>query len=203
MRIADAEARVSGFRGELARKALHLLVAILPIAYSRGASRELIVGLFGTGTVVALLMEGARWGSPAFRRVFSRRLGPILKPREHTSTTGATWLWPSCLAAVLLLSREAAVSAVWCATVGDPLAALAGSGYHAWRGSASGTGKTFVGSAACLGASFAGIVGLTHYSIVPAATIALAATVFERLPLTIDDNVRVSAAAGVTAWLLS
>lgn len=194
---------MSGFRGELARKALHLLVAILPIAYSRGASRELIVGLFGTGTVIALLMEGARWRSSAFRRVFSRWFGPILKAREHASTTGAAWLWPSCLAAVLLLSREAAVSAVWCATVGDPLAALAGSGYHTWRGSASGTGKTFAGSAACFAASFVGIVALTRYSLASAAIIALAATVFERLPLTVDDNVRVSAAAGVTAWLLS
>jgi dolichol kinase len=203
MRVTDGETRVSGFRGELARKALHLLVAILPIAYSRGASRELIVGLFGTGTVIALLMEGARWRSPAFRRVFSRWFGPILKLREHASTTGAAWLWPSCLAAVLLLSREAAVSAVWCATVGDPLAALAGSGYHTWRGSASGTGKTFAGSAACFAASFVGIVALTRYSLAAAAIIALAATVFERLPLTVDDNVRVSAAAGVTAWLLS
>lgn len=194
---------MSGFRGQLARKTLHLLVAILPIAYSRGASRELILGLFGTGTAFALLVEGARWKSPPFRRAFSRWLGPILKSREHTSTTGAAWLWPSCLVAVLVLSREAAVSAVWCATVGDPLAALAGSGYHAWRGSTSRSGKTIVGSAACLAASFVGIVALTHYPMVAAAIIALAATVFERLPLTVDDNVRVSAAAGVTAWLLS
>ena len=203
MKVPDTEAQASGFRGELARKTLHLLVAILPIAYSRGASRDLILGLFSTGTVVAFLIEAARWKSPAFRRAFSRWLGPILKTREHTSTTGAAWLWASCLVAVLVLSREAAVSAVWCATVGDPLAALAGGGYHAWRGVTLRSGKTFVGSAACLTASFVGIVALTNYSPVAAATIAFAATVFERLPLTVDDNVRVSAAAGITAWLLS
>ena len=199
--MADGDAQVPGFRGEYTRKALHLLVAILPIAYARGASRKLILGLFGTGTVVVLLMEGARWMSPGFRRVFSRWLGPILKPREHVATTGAAWLWPACLATVLVLSREGAVSATWCATVGDPLAALAGHGYHSLRGSASGTGKTFVGSAACFVASFLGIAALTHYSLVAAVTIALAATVFERLPLPVDDNLRVAAAAGVAAWL--
>jgi dolichol kinase len=203
VKVPGGGARASGFPGDLARKALHLSVAILPVAYSRGASRELILGLFGTGTVLALLIEAARWKSPPFRQAFNRWIGPILKPREHTATTGAFWLWPSCLVAVLVLSREAAVSAVWCATVGDPLAALAGNGYHAWRGSTARSGKTIVGSAACLAASFVGIVALTRYPMVAAAIIAFVATVFERLPLTVDDNVRVSVAAGVTAWLLS
>lgn len=189
--------------GDLLRKALHLSVAAVPVVYAWGLERRRILALLGFGTLVALLLEWARWMSPGFRRAFNRHLGSILKAGERESATAAIWLWPSCLGAVFLLSRDAAVAALWCVTAGDPSAAIAGRVYRVSVGRVEGGGKTAIGSIACFGVSFAGVAGLTHYSVGAAATIAVVAAVFEHLPLAVDDNLMVPLVAGFTAWLLS
>lgn len=189
--------------GDLLRKALHLSVAAIPVAYAWGAPRRYVLAVLGSGTLVALSLELARLRSPGFRRTFNRYLGPILKTGERESPTAAIWLWPSCFATALLLSRNAAVATLWCITAGDPSAALAGRAYRTWARAVPKAGKTLVGSAACFGVSFSGIAWLTHFPLSSAATIALVATICEHLPLILDDNLLVPMAAGITAWLLS
>jgi dolichol kinase len=191
-------------RHELLRKALHLSAAAFPVAYGLGASRGALETILALTSVAALLIEALRRSSVPIGAAFEKILGPLIRGREKRGITGATWLALSCLVAVAVLSRNAAIAALWCATVGDPAATLFG------KWSASNTepdtardGKTFAGSVACLIASFAGVWMLAGYAPVIAVPIAIAATLAESWPMNIDDNIRVVAASGMVAQLLA
>lgn len=190
---------------ELARKGLHLATAALPLSYAFGASRNSLVAVLAVASTLALLTEGARRGSPAFGERFDRIFGRLVRPRERRAITGATWLVLSCFVGVAVLSRGAAIAALWCVTVGDPAATLIGRSWARLRAtpSSGAAGKTFAGTLGCALASFAGVWMVAGFPPAPAAAVALAAALAETVPLAIDDNVRVTAAAGVVAQLLA
>ena len=169
--------------------------------YSRGTPRRVIVAFFGAAAAIALVLEWARRALPAVRAAFNGLFGPLLKDQERSGITGATWLAVAGLAVVVVLRRDAAVAALWCATAGDPAASLAGRAWHSRRPAKASAGKTHVGSAACFATSLAGVYAIAGVAIGPAVAVALAATIAERLPIAPDDNVRIALTAGVTAWL--
>ncbi len=194
-------------RRELARKTMHLAAVVFPVAYNRGASREAVETVLAVASGVALVIEVARRTSVPFGAMFDRRFGALLRAREKAAFTGATWLALSCFGAALLFSRNAAIASLWCVTVGDPAAAIAGRAWKAAHPPASGSGmdgrKTFIGSLACAAASFVGVSMLADYSISAALIVAFVAAVAEVLPVRLDDNIRVAGAAGVMAQLLA
>ena len=106
------------------------------------------------------------------------------------------------LAAVLLLPMAAALVALWAAAVGDGLASIVGRLVARASGTASGT-KTWAGSTTCALATAIGAWWLAAIAAGPAAVIGIAAAAAERPRLALDDNVRVAAAAGLAAWVLS
>lgn len=202
MELERTEAQLSLGR-EAGRKALHLSTAVVPVFYAMGLAKTAVVELLGSAAVLALVIEIWRRSSSRAREIFEHTGGMLLRGHEHESLTGATWLVVSCLAVVLLLPRPAAIATLWCAAAGDPAATLAGRSYRAARGPLDGYGKSAIGSAGCLLISFFGAWKLAHFSFSGATMIAAAATLAERAPGPIDDNVRVSVAAGAVAWLLS
>ncbi len=191
-------------RQEFIRKALHLAAAVFPVAYALGAPRGVIVIALSVTSAIALLVEWQRRANEKVRTIFDRFFGEIVRPHERRSITGATWLSLACLVAVLVFARNAAIAALWCATVGDPAASLFGK-WVAGRSAtaAANVGKTTVGSLGCLIVSFGGVWILAGYPVLSATMIALAATIVEAWPVQLDDNVRVAAAAGAIAQLLA
>lgn len=174
------------------------------MAYGTGASRGALVTILAVASALALLIEAARRVSPACEGLFDQAFGRLVRPHERHAVTGATWLALSCLVAVVVLSRGAAIAALWCATVGDPAATLAGRTWKISRQTPSdSTGKTAAGTLGGAIASFAGVWLLAGFSPGRAAVVAIAAAVAESAPLAIDDNVRVAAAAGAVAQLLA
>lgn len=182
---------------ELTRKLLHLATALVPVGYHYGVPRDWIVAAFGAGTVVAFGVEWLRRNNPTVGTHFAGWFGSLLRPHEHRQLTGATWLCLSCLAAVLLLPAPAAIAAMWCATIGDPAAAIIG------RALAGGGRKSWAGSIACLVTSALGVWWLTPLGPAAALTVGTVAALAERPAGPLDDNVRVTAAAGVAALLLA
>ncbi|MGH7656339.1 MAG: hypothetical protein ACREN6_16940 [Gemmatimonadaceae bacterium] len=167
--------------------------------------RRTLLQLLSAVVVIAFATEMVRRTSTAGRTAFDRVFGALTRGHEKQSVTGATWLALSCLVAVALLSREAAVAALWCATVGDPVAGIAGRLWalaRAARPSEPGT-KTLIGSLACAAASFAGVWMLAGYAPLSAAAVAVTAAVAEAVPVRFDDNIRVAGAAGIVAQLLT
>ena len=191
-------------RHELIRKSFHLAAAVFPVAYSLGMPQRILVESLSVVATVALATEMLRRTSAPGRAAFDRVFGSLTRGHEKQSVTGATWLALSCLAAAALLSRQAAIAALWCATVGDPVAAIGG---RLWSLTKTRAGepavKTLAGSLSCAAASFAGVWMLAGYSPAAAALVAATATAAEAIPVRLDDNVRVTGAAGIVAQLLA
>jgi dolichol kinase len=208
-------------RREVTRKALHVTTAVIPIAYRLGMPRETLAIVLAIGSAAALLIEGARRADARFGAAFDRRCGVLLRHRERTTfsagtmtrsamagatITGATCLLVACCAAVLLVSRHAAIAALWCATVGDPAATLAGVTWKAAHPPEPGMEdrKSLIGSFACGAASFIGVWILAGYAPSAALIVASVAAAAERLAGgRFDDNLLVTGAAAATAQILA
>ena len=191
-------------RHELVRKALHLSATVFPLAYGLGASHGIIESALAVVSAVAILTELLRRSNASFAAAFDRIFGSLIRGREKTRITGATWLALSCLVAVAVLSRSAAVAALWCATAGDPAATIVGKvvTYNQQSGARDG-GKTIAGSLGCALVSFAGVWMVAGYAPALAIVIAVTAAIAESMPVRIDDNIRIAAAAGAMAQLLA
>ena len=192
-------------RHEFLRKGLHLAAAAFPVAYGLGASRGALEVALSVTVALALVTEALRRSSPAVGAAFDGVFGTLMRGHEKRSITGATWLAISCLVAVAVFSRSAAIAALWCATVGDPAATIAGRLWSLARAKHSPDAgrKTLAGSLACVLVSFAGVSALAGYPPVLAVVVAVAAALAEAMPLRIDDNIRVAGAAGIAAQLLA
>lgn len=184
-------------RTELTRKAMHLSTAVVPIAWGLGwvpgaTVRNGVLLLAG----LAMLAEAARAALPPMRAAIGRLVGSLLRPHEWRGVLGATWLAIAMGLAALLLPSRSAIVAIWAAAVGDAAAALVG------RSFVAGEGKSAIGSAACLVTTALGAVWLAAATPVSGIAIGLAAALAERPRMPLDDNLRVTAAAGLAAWML-
>lgn len=195
-------AGVPSLRVAPGRKLIHLSTAILPVAWSYGLLaaadvRILLAAALGAG----LGVEWGRKASPALRAHFNALVGPLLKPQESTTLTGATWLAAAMLLAAVILPERAAIVALWAGAVGDPAAALVGRAWQS-RAARAATEKSFAGSATCALVTALGALWLAGAAVLPAAMVGAAAAIAE-WPLRLgDDNLRVTLAAGAAAWLL-
>ena len=192
-------------RHELVRTALHLSTALIPVAYSIGAPRRALETLLLATSLLALMAELLRRVNATFDAKIDRTFGPLMREHERKAITGATWLSLGCFGVVLVLSREAAISALWCVTVGDPVAAIAGRWWTARRAAPreGRGGKTVVGTLAFATVSFAGVWMLAGYPPLAAAIVAAAGAAAEAIPSRLDDNILVAGVAGAAAQLLA
>lgn len=185
---------------ELPRKTLHLTTASVPLGLWLGVPQQLmaiaLVSLFG----VACALEFARRRSTIVASRFEATVGVMLRQHEvNNGITGATWLLATFAITCLLAPWPAVIAGTWAGAVGDGSAALVGRSWRAMRG---GTGKTVVGSVACAVTSAIGAWWLAGFSVPAALVIGVVAASVERPSLSLDDNVRVTAAAAVAAAVL-
>jgi dolichol kinase len=190
-------------RRELARKALHVTTAAVPVAYAVGAPRALVLLALGWLVAVALVIELGRARSARIRRGFTRVTGSLLRAHEHDRWAGATWLFVAFTLAVALFPRRAAVAAMWGVAVGDASAAIVGRWAAAWHvrrmrgaGAATPVGKTLAGSVACFATTLLGAGFVAGLPPTPSVLAALAAALAERPSTPLDDNLRIVLAVG-------
>jgi dolichol kinase len=202
---------VGPLRAELARKAIHVASAVIPVAYALGLARAVLFAALAALGVTAVVVEVARRRSPRARAAFVAAFGPLLREHEHAGLSGATWLLAAYALSAVLFPRAVAVAAMLAAGLGDAAAAVVGRSVavaRARRGTAATAlrGKTLAGSVACAVVTFAAALLVAALPLPAAVAAALAASVAERweppaaLPR-VDDNVRVALAAGGAALL--
>lgn len=190
-------------RAELARKALHLGTAALPIAWAFDVvdDRQLRATLTAAA-VVALGIEALRARSARFAATFRALVGPLLRHHESTRLTGATWLALAMAGVVWAAPQPAALAALWAAAVGDATAALAGRTFASWRGASPHGSKSLVGS---LAAALSTALGCRWLVAVPwpaALALGVVAALAERPRRPLDDNLRVAVAVALAAVAL-
>jgi dolichol kinase len=181
-------------RWELTRKALHVIWAIVPVAYALGLSRTMLLYGLALASAVAVTIEIARARSAAFGILFHRSTGLLLRQHEHRRWSGATWLLLSFLLSVLLFDASTAIAAMWAVAVGDASAAIIGRtiGRHRIRQSA----KTIEGSIACAMVSAGGAFMIAHLAQGPSIVAGIVAALAEWPRGPLDDNMRIGLAVG-------
>ena len=186
-------------RHELARKALHLTSATVPLAYAAGMPRAPLLALLVVLLVTALLVELTRRRVHLVRRAFHRATQPLLRAHEHERVAGATWLLLAFVLVVWLCPRATAIAATWAVAVGDAAAAVVGRWLGRHRAGAH--GKSLEGSLACVVATALGALLVARLGPFASLAAGVAAAAAEWPARPLDDNLRVAGAvvAAVTA----
>lgn len=181
-------------RAEVARKALHMGWAVIPVMYAKGIPRNVIVGILIVATAVALVVELARRHSGVVRAVFQRVMGSLLRAHEHNRMSGATWLLISFLMVAVLFDAPIAISAMWAVAIGDASAALVGRSLGRIRIRHS--RKTIEGSIACAVMTALGSFLVAGLSPVVSMIGGLVAAAAEWPIRPLDDNIRIGMMVG-------
>ena len=185
---------------ELKRKSIHLASLAIPLAFylspeawTRTWERTLLAMV-----IVSLAIEVFRLNHPRIRNVFRHFFGELLRNHEEVSLLGSTYLLLGCLLTIHLFWKPIAVLALGFLIVGDTVAAIVGKSI----GRIPIFGKTLEGSLACFVVCFALTRLVPDIPIWVGLVGALTATVFELLPIPLDDNFRIPLSAGFAMELL-
>jgi dolichol kinase len=189
------------FRRELARKAIHLATALLPIAWGLGwIDRLAVAALLSAAVIGALAVEFARHRREAFATWFDSRLGALLRRHEARELSGATWLALGMWSAAMLAPPGAAIAALWAGAVGDASAAIVGRSVAALR-QVQAKGKSVVGALSGALATTAGVLWLTDATRWEALGVGVIGALAEWPARPGDDNLRVVLVVALAATL--
>ncbi len=185
---------------ELKRKALHLTSLVLPIGFYLSPEAWTVTwkrGLLAL-VIVALAVEVVRLHHPRTRDVFRHFFGELLRGHEDASLLGSTYHVIACLLTIHLFPKPVAVLALGYLIVGDTVAAIVGKAI----GGSRIFGKTLEGATAMFAVCAAMKFLLPEIPVSVGLMGAAVATVFEFLPIPLDDNFRIPLSAGFAMELL-
>jgi phytol kinase len=181
--------------GEIVRKSLHLLIALVPLLAA--VDQQATMMILGGGTLFYVLAENLRL---AGRTVFIVSDLTVIasRPREAGRfVLGPVTLGTGAMLALLLYPSQAATIAIYALAFGDGLASLVGRLFGGWRLPLGGR-KTVAGSLAC----FLAVLLVSQRLLGDlrlALPIALAATLIEALPAGDFDNLLLPVGTGYIA----
>ena len=185
---------------ELKRKSIHLSSIAIPVAYyvtPDAWQRHFERGLLAL-VILSLAIEVFRLNHPRTRHVFRHFFGELIRNHEEASLLGSTYLLIACLLSIHLFPKPIAVLALSFLILGDTVAAIVGKSIGRIRL----FGKTLEGSLACFLVCFALTRAVPEVPVTVAIVGAVVATVFELLPVPLDDNFRIPLSAGFAMELL-
>jgi dolichol kinase len=187
------------YSSEVIRKAIHFAslaipaaLFLLPTSISKPALLLLVL--------VVLSVDVIRLHVPRVRRLFYFVVGRILRDHERFNLLGSTYLLISSLICIWAFPQEVAVLAIAFLVVGDTMAALVG---RRW-GRIRILDKSLEGSLACFASCL--LIGWIYpgpdvtWPMILSGS--LVATLFELLPIPLDDNMRIPLAAGFAMTLV-
>ncbi|TMQ63526.1 MAG: hypothetical protein E6K79_09785 [Candidatus Eisenbacteria bacterium] len=186
---------------EIKRKSIHLASLAIPIGYYLTPDSWMRIGERGllALVIVSLAIEVFRLNHPRTRHVFRHFFGELLRNHEEASLLGSTYLLIACLLTIHLFPKPVAVLALMFLILGDTVAAIVGK----WIGRVRLIGgKTLEGSIACFLVCFGLTLLMPGVPPMVGLVGALTATLFELLPIPLDDNFRIPLSAGFAMELL-
>ena len=183
---------------ELKRKSIHFASLVIPLWYYYAPTEALAKRVLLIMTLIVLLVDTIRLNEPRVKNFFRYFLGELIRDHEDISLLGSTYLLLATLLTVYLFPKPAAVACVSFLIVGDTMAALFGKAFGRTRV----FGKTLEGSAACFVSCL--IVGRIVPGLTPAQVVvgSFVGTLFELLPIPLDDNFRIPLSAGFAMMLV-
>jgi dolichol kinase len=195
------------YRDELVRKLIHLFSLSIPIVYYFIPSSTSIAILFGL-TIFALVIDGGRFISKSFAKVFYQAFGFLLRKheldKEKKNLTGATYVLLSALICALIFPKVIFVTAFTILIISDTTAALIGRKFGKrkfLRKSFEGTLSFFI--SASIVVFFTPKVADFPMEYMIGFIAAFVGAIVENISYGLaDDNLTIPISVGVTMWLL-
>tara|TARA_B100001250_G_scaffold392111_1_gene393635 strand:+ start:17 stop:601 length:585 start_codon:yes stop_codon:yes gene_type:complete len=185
---------------EYQRKAIHLFNLIIPFGYwfiipDQNQFKIIII----TFTALFILADYFRKKSKIIKKLFIIFFNKMLREHELKGQfTGATWVMISASVTILVFPKYIAIISLIFMSIGDTFAALIGRKF----GKLKIYDKSFEGF---LGGLIACLVAAYCYDPLPfyiSGFGALAAMLFETLPLPLDDNFRIPIGSAIIMTIL-
>jgi glycerol-3-phosphate acyltransferase PlsY len=175
----------------LARGIVHISLGFAFVIALFLFSKIIVVLAAAVLTVAFLSLEFARFRLPYLRQWINRYLALFIRREEESRLMGASYFLIGSLITVAAFSREIASLAIIFLALGDPVAAAVGR----WKGRVRLWDKTVEGNLACLIVCLvAGILTaiiLEKPQFVVAIIGAVFASLFQALPLPLNDNLTI------------
>ena len=185
---------------EIQRKITHFIGLVIPILYHYIDNKQLVVGILAFVTWLLLCFEILRYVFPDFSSLLLKFISPILRSHEKQGKIlGSTYFVTSSLLSIVFFPQEIAVASITFLVLGDLFAAIIG---KKWGRIKIFSGKSFEGSLACFIICF--FVSILVIRIKPVVGLfgAIAATIFELVPIGIDDNLTMPLTSGFVMWVV-
>ena len=180
---------------EIIRKAIHLLIALVPTLAS--ISLSFTMGLLGSGTLLYFFAEKARREGISILFISDLTLVASRDKDRGRFVMGPVTLGIGAMLALLLYPSEASTIAIYALAFGDSAASLIGKAVGGVRIPFT-RGKSVAGSLACfvtiLAISFRFTGNLAVSFVIAAST-----TVLEAMPATDMDNIIIPVGTGFVA----
>ena len=196
--IATGLAAPVGVRGEMVRKALHLLIALVPTLAA--LSVPLTLALLASGTLFYALAETSRRNGYPVMLVSRLTLIASRAADRNRFVLGPITLGIGAMVSLMLYPEPAASIAIYALAFGDGFASLVGRLVSGPRIPFT-RGKSFMGSLACFTAVLVASLPLVSTPS-QAVVVAFTATVLEAVPSGDFDNLLVPVGTGLVAAAL-
>jgi phytol kinase len=183
------------FRGEIVRKSLHFLIALVPLLASVNLPATVI--LLAAGTLFYAFAENARLRGFPIPLVTELTLIASREQDRHGFVLGPVTLGLGALMSLLLYPLPAASLAIYALAFGDGIASLAGTMVRGPRIPLFGS-KTISGSLACFAAVFYVTLRVTGRPA-EALILAVAGAFLEAIPAGNFDNIVLPVGVGLIA----
>ncbi|GIK22321.1 MAG: SEC59/DGK1/VTE5 family protein [Ignavibacterium sp.] len=195
------------YRDELVRKLIHLFSLSIPVIYYFIPKQTALI-ILASLTILALIIDGGRFISKSFAKLFYKLFGFLLRrhelDNEKKNLTGATYVLLSALICVLIFPKVIFVTAFAILIISDSMAALIGRRYGRrkfLRKSFEGTLSFFISASVVV--FFTPKVGNFPMEYVIGFIAAFVGAIVENISFGYaDDNLTIPLSTGFTMWLL-
>ncbi|MGA2641083.1 MAG: phosphatidate cytidylyltransferase [Spirochaetia bacterium] len=185
----------SRFQGEIVRKSLHFLIALVPMLAAVNVSATL--GLLAAGTLFYAFAESSRLRGFPIPLVSDLTMIASREIDRPGFVLGPVTLGLGAMLSLLLYPLPAASIAIYALAFGDGIASLAGTMVRGTRIPLCGD-KTISGSLACFAAVFVVTLSVTRRPVI-SFILAMAGALLEAIPAGNFDNIILPVGIGLIA----
>lgn len=186
----------------LKRGTFHAALGLAIAAALLLCPRLVVLSALAAATAAFLCLEVVRLRLPFVNQLFYAIFAPFLRQEEENRLTGSSYFLIGCLATALIFPTPIAFLAIIFLSLGDPTATIVG----VWQGHFRLWNKTVEGTIACLLVCLAaGILTAVLAETLPLSVTllgAVTATLFQALPLRLDDNITIPLTSATAMLIL-
>lgn len=190
-------------RHALRRGAFHASVGVIIATSSLFFPPFTISVALAAVTAFFLSFDAIRLRVTWLNHWFLSWFAPLVRDKERTKLTGSSYFLIACLITVAAFPRHISIPAILFVSLGDSAATVVG----VWKGRIRVWGRSVEGHIACLVICLVigGLLAATSHGLPPIVTVvgAIFATLFEALPLPLNDNITIPVGSALAMTLAS